>query len=80
MGLRRARGLLFRLVRRRTASIVVGLVMAVPAAWMELSGRFDAWWVEGFSLVLVATGIALIWSGLAGVKPDWIDDQRDAGP
>ncbi len=77
MGLRRARGLLFRLVRRRTTSIVVGLVMAVPAAWMELSGRFDAWWVEGLSLVLVATGVALIWTGLAGVKPDWIDDQAE---
>lgn len=74
MGLRRARGWLFRLVRHRTTSIVVGLVMAVPAAWVELSGRFDAWWVEGLSLVLAATGVALIWTGLTGLPPDWIDD------
>jgi hypothetical protein len=26
------------------------------------------------SLILLATGLALIWTGLTGVSPDWVDD------
>jgi hypothetical protein len=66
--------MLLRLVRRRTASIVVGLGLAAPAACMEFSGRYDAWWIEGLNLVLCATGLALIWIGLTGVSADWIDE------
>jgi len=55
---------------------VVGLLLVLPAAWLRFRGRFDAWWVEGASLVLVATGVALLWSGLTGPGPDWIDDGR----
>jgi hypothetical protein len=73
MTLRRARGLLLRLVRRRTASILVGLVLAAPPACMEFSGRYDAWWIEGLNLILGATGLALIWAGLTGVRGDWVD-------
>jgi hypothetical protein len=72
--LRRARGAVLRLVRRRTLSIAVGLLMVLPAAWLRFRGRFDAWWIEGASLVLVATGMALLWSGLTGPRPDWMDD------
>jgi hypothetical protein len=74
--LRRARGLLLRFVRRRALAIVVGLALATPAAWIELSGRFDAWWIEGLALVVGATGAALAWTGLTGVPPDWIDEER----
>jgi len=74
MPLRRARGSLLRLVRRRSLASLVGVAFAVPAAWLEISGRFDAWWVEGLALVFGATGIALIWIGLAGASPDWVDD------
>jgi hypothetical protein len=75
MTLRRARGVLLRLVRRRTASIIVGLVMAAPPACLEFSGRYDAWWIEGLDLVLCATGLALIWTGLTGGGADWVDDE-----
>ena len=78
MALRRARGVLLRLVRRRTAAIVAGLVLAVPAAWVELSGRYDAWWVAGLSLVAGATGLAILWTGLTGASPDWVDDDDAA--
>jgi len=71
--LRRVRGLLLRLVRRRAAAIAVGAALSIPAAWMEFGGRFDAWWVGGLSLVLGATGVALLWTGLTGARPDWID-------
>jgi len=72
--LRRVRGLLLRLVRRRAAALAVGAALALPAAWLEWSGRYDAWWVGGLSLILGATGIALLWTGLTGVPPDWIDE------
>ena len=71
--LRRARGLLLRFVRRRPAALAVGLALALPAAWLEFSGRIDAWWIEGLALVAGATGVALIWVALAGVSPDWIE-------
>ena len=54
--------------------MLLGLALAAPAAWVEFSGRFDAWWVDGLSLVVGATGIALFWTGLTGVSPDWVDD------
>ena len=74
MALRRARGLLLRLVRRRALAIIVGLALAVPAAWIEFSSRDDAWWVQGTALVLGATGLAILWTGLMGASPDWVED------
>ena len=74
MALRRARGLILRLVRRRTLAISIGLALAVPAAWVEWSGRGGAWWMEGLALVVGATGLAVFWTGLTGVSPDWTDD------
>ena len=77
MGIRRTRGALLRLVRRRLLAVGVGLALVVPAAWLELRGRYGAWWVEGLSLVLGATGAALLWTGLRGVRPDWIDETQE---
>ena len=73
--LRRARGGVLRLVRHRALSIALGLLLAVPSAWLQFSGRANTWWVEGLSLVVGATGVALIWTGLTGVGPDWIDER-----
>jgi hypothetical protein len=74
MVLRRTRGALLRFVRRRPVAIAVGLLLVVPAAWLELTGHNGAWWVDGLSLVLGATGAAVLWTGLVGARPDWIDD------
>ena len=71
--LRRVRGSLLRVVRRPVASIVAGLLLAVPAGWMQFRGSSDTWWAEGLSMVGLAVGIALIWTGLFGLKPDWND-------
>jgi hypothetical protein len=73
MALRRVRGFLLRLVRRRGLALFVGLALAVPAAWVELSGHYGGW-VDGLALVIGATGIAIFWTGLTGASPDWIDD------
>jgi len=76
MALRRARGILLRLVRRRSLAVVVGLALVIPAAWIEFSGRFDAWWANGLALVVGATGLAVLWTGLTGPAPDWVDDEN----
>ena len=52
----------------------VGVALVVPAAWVEFSGRADAWWTEGLALVVGATGLALLWTGLVGVAPDWTEE------
>jgi len=71
---RRLRGSILRLVRRRVLAIAVGLALALPAAWSEFSGRYGAWWIDGLALVVGATGLAILWTGLTGASPDWIDD------
>lgn len=73
MALRRARGVILRIVRRRPLAIAVGAALAGPAAWLEVGGRSGPWWLDGLGLLLGATGAALIWTGLTGSRPDWID-------
>jgi len=70
---RRLRGSILRLVRRRVLAIAVGLALALPAAWVEFSGRYGAWWIDGLALVIGATGLAIFWTGLTGARPDWVD-------
>jgi hypothetical protein len=69
----RTRGVVLRLVRRRRLAIVVGAALVVPAAWVEFSGRFGSWWVEGLALIVGATGVAILWTGLTGISPDWTE-------
>ena len=73
MTLRRTRGALLRLVRRRRVAIVTGALLIAPAAWLELGGHDGAWWVDGLSLILGATGAAILWTGITGARPDWVD-------
>jgi hypothetical protein len=51
----------------------LGVVLLVPGAWVEMTGRSVAWWTDGLALLAVATGAALVWTALTGVRPDWID-------
>ena len=75
--LRRTRGALLRLVRNRPLSAAIGAAMIAPAAYAQFSGRFGAWWIDGLSLIVGATGIALVWTGLTGAAPDWVDDSGE---
>jgi len=63
---------MLRLIRRRVTAVVVGAALVVPAVWVEVRGT-DAWWADGLSLVLGATGVALLWTGLFGLRPDWVE-------
>jgi hypothetical protein len=71
--MRRLRGAVLRLVRRRRLSMLAGIALVMPAAWFELVARDTPWWLEGLSLILGATGLALLWTGATGARPDWID-------
>jgi len=70
---RRIRGALLRFARNRPAAIAVGLLLVIPSAWIELSGRASSWWMDGVALVAGATGAALVWTALTGTKPDWLE-------
>ena len=67
--------MILRLVRQRALAILVGLALALPAAWVEFSGRYELWWAQGLALVLGASGLAILWTGLTGASPDWVDDE-----
>jgi hypothetical protein len=64
---------LLRFVRRRRLAALVGVALAAPAGWIEFSGRASAWWMEALALITGATGLALLWTGLTGTSPDWIE-------
>ena len=67
---------MLRLVRRRPLAIAVGLALVLPSAWIEFGSRDDGWWIQGLALVVGATGLAILWTGITGPSPDWVDDQK----
>jgi hypothetical protein len=71
--MRRTRGALLRLVRRRVLAMTLGLLLIVPAGRVEFFEPDVSWWMQGLALVIGATGIALFWTGLTGASPDWVE-------
>jgi hypothetical protein len=76
MPLRRARGAILRLARRRPMAIAAGTAMAAPTIWLELNGGSSIWWVNGLAWIIASTGVALIWAGVSGPRPDWMDNPQ----
>jgi hypothetical protein len=74
--LRRVRGAVLRLIRRRSQAVVAGVALTLPAVWIEFGSRYDAWWIDGLALVAGATGMALLWAGVTGARPDWIESDE----
>jgi hypothetical protein len=70
---RRIRGAVLRVTRRRAVACVLGLVLIAPFAWLQVTDVSVPWWVEGSSFVSGATGLALLWTGIAGLGPDWVE-------
>jgi len=53
--------------------MTLGAVLAAPAFAVEFFAHNVAWWIQGISLIAGATGLALLWTGLTGVPPDWVE-------
>jgi len=73
--IRRTRGAVLRFVRRRPLAVCAGLVLVIPAGWIEFTDASVPWWASGAALIGGATGLALIWTGLFGLKPDWLEPE-----
>jgi hypothetical protein len=71
--MRRVRGAMLRLVRRRAMAVVLGLMLIGPSAWVEFLAGDVPWWGEGLALIVGATGIAIFWTGVTGGSPDWVE-------
>ena len=72
--LRRARGWVLRAVLHRTTAVTLGLLLCAPAVWLWWREyRWETWYTDGLSLVVGATGLALILAGVGGRRPDWIE-------
>src|SRR5262245_23466062 len=71
---RRIRGVLLRLVLNRPLAIGVGVALVVPAVYLfVVDVSWESGVSDGVSLVALATGAALIWTGMSGRRADWID-------
>ena len=66
--------MVLRLVLNRAAAITAGAVLAAPGAALLLHDfPWESGATDGLALVLLATGVALVWAGLTGRRPDWIE-------
>ncbi len=73
---RRLRGLLLRIVLRKTAAVVTGGALAAPAVLLLVRDfPWESGLTDALALVMCATGAALVWTGLTGRQPDWVDDE-----
>lgn len=69
---RRLRGLLLRLVLNRPVAIAAGAAVASPALLLLVNDySWETGATDGLVLVALATGVALVWAGVSGRKPDW---------
>jgi hypothetical protein len=71
---RRLRGVLLRLVLNRPLAIGLGCIVAAPGALLLARDfRWENGITDGLALLSLATGAAIIWTGLTGRKPDWVE-------
>jgi hypothetical protein len=71
---RRVRGVLLRLVLNRSAAVAAGAALAAPGTLLLLRDfPWESGATDGLGLVMLATGIALVWAGLTGRRPDWME-------
>ncbi len=74
MRLRRARGVVLRLVQARLSAAIAGATLvAVAAALAVFEMPWESWWTDGLGLVLGGTGGAMFLFSVAARRPDWVD-------
>ena len=79
--IRRTRGALLRVTLRRTPALVAGVVLLAPATVIAVGDfAWESWVSDGLGLIAGATGAALVLTGLAGRRPDWIDPDEPIEP
>ena len=74
IAVRRLRGFVLRLVLNRPAAIGCGLLLLSPGLWLFFTDqRWESGATDGMALLLVATGVAITWTGMTGRQGDWVD-------
>jgi len=74
MALKRLRGWFLRLALNRALSIALGVLLLAPAVWLyAVDYPWETPVSDGLQLVLGATGAALLFAGIGGRRPDWIE-------
>jgi len=72
--IRRLRGALLRFTQRRLLATISGIVISAPGIILLF---FDYIWetgvTDGLALIVLATGLSLVFIGLMGRQPDWVD-------
>jgi hypothetical protein len=78
---KRVRGWLIRLVLNRRLSIALGILLLAPAVWLFVGDyRWETPVTDGLQLVLGATGAALLFAGIGGRRPDWVEPTDPSDP
>jgi hypothetical protein len=66
--------MLLRLVLNRRLVLVAGAAVSVPGVLLLVGDySWETGATDGLALVAFATGVALLWTGVTGRRPDWID-------
>ena len=72
--LRRVRGVLLRIVFNRTLASLGGIAFLGSFCFLRLiEFKWETWVSDGLTLLLGATGVALLFVAIQGREPDWID-------
>ena len=75
---RRLRGHLLRLVRHRPLATGIGALVALPGVLLIANDyAWETGTTDGLALIALATGAAVMWSGLTGHQPDWYDPDSE---